>query len=304
MKILVTGASGFIGAHLVATLRDAGARVRAAGRRSPALPGVEWIDLPEVRQADWPSLCAGVDAVVHLAGIAHARGAEDERLRAVNQDGPISLATALAPGQHLIFMSSIRAVSGASSPVEITEATRPQPDCAYGAAKLGAESAILRLRPDACILRPTTVYGAGVKHNMRRLATLAQSPLPLPFADFEARRSYLSIENLCSAVAFLLHARAAGVFNVSDPDDASVRDLVSWRRDAIGAPRRLFKLPAATRSALEHLPGCGALMRLATQPLVARPLRLLSHGWRPVHACARDGVTHWARSEAQDRSLA
>lgn len=301
MKVLVTGASGFIGARLVRDLRAAGFEVRAAGRRSMRLEGVEWVDLPDVTHADWPNLCAGTDVVVHLAGIAHTRGVSDSMLRAVNEDAAIALALAMSREQRLIFVSSIRAAAAPSSAVEITDSTAPKPACNYGATKLAAEKAILRLRPESSIVRPVTVYGAGAKYNMRRLGELARRALPLPVGSFRAQRSYVSVENLCSAVVFVALNKVSGVFSVSDPDTASLRDLIVWYRDAVGAPPRLISLPGVVVRALRRVPAISALLRVAAEPLVARPSGLLSAGWRPVHASTRDGVRHWAVSEKNQK---
>jgi UDP-glucose 4-epimerase len=116
------------------------------------ISGVQWVDLPEITRADWHMLCVDVDVVIHLAAIAHTRGISDATLQTVNCDAAAALAQALSVKQRLIFLSSIRAVAGSSSSMEIMEDAEPQPLCDYGRAKRDAECAILKLRPDVCVL--------------------------------------------------------------------------------------------------------------------------------------------------------
>jgi UDP-glucose 4-epimerase len=237
---------------------------------------------------------SGVDAVIHLAARAHTRDIDETGLRETNYEPVTALCRALGPGRNLLFMSSIRAVAGPSASHDVTDETAPHPECAYGRWKLRAEESVQALNPQAVILRPSTIYGAGTRHNMSRLALAASSPLPLPVARLAAPRSFASVQNVCAAALFLLHAGRPGTFHVADPDVASLRDLVVWFRAARGAPGRVFPLPAA----LMRLRPGGAwedVRRLACEPLVARPLRLLDAGWRPEHQSTRDGVHRWAR---------
>lgn len=294
MKVLVTGSSGFVGSHLVASLLAAGLQVRAAGRRPPASPGAEFCALPDVRAADWQSLVSGADAVVHLAAVAHARGIDETRLRETNYEPVRALCRALGPEQSLLFVSSIRAVVGPSAAQDVTDDTAPHPVCAYGRWKLRAEQAAQALHSRSIILRPSAMYGAGTKHNLARLAFAASLPLPLPVGGLVAPRSFASVQNVCGAVLFLLRGGMPGTFHVADPDVASLRDLVVWLRAARGAPGLVFELPTALTQVRLGGP-CEDVRRLACEPLVARPLRLLDAGWRAAHPSTRDGVYRWAQ---------
>ena len=103
-------------------------------------------------------------------------------------------------------MSSVRAQAGLAADHVITEADTPQPTDIYGRTKLKAERLVAESGVGFTALRPAVVYGKGVKGNIAALATLARTPMPLPFGSLDNRRSLLSIENLASAVELVLTA--------------------------------------------------------------------------------------------------
>ena len=214
-RILVTGASGFVGRALVAALAQAGHEVRAATRRPGAAalpPGVEAVAVPDFRNpVDWAPLLAGVDAVVHLAGIAHVGLDLDPALYdRVIRDATTELAAACAKAgvRRLVFVSSVRAQCGASAPGVLREVDTPRPAEAYGRAKLAAEVAALAGATPCTVLRPVMVYGPGVAGNLATLMRIADTPWPLPFAAFDNRRSLVSLDNLIAAITFVLGSTA------------------------------------------------------------------------------------------------
>src|SRR6266700_4029892 len=142
MRILVTGASGFVGRALVEDLAAQGHRVRAAMRQP-----------------------ADINAVVHLAGIAHiTSGIAEDLYDRVNRAATAALAAAAARDriERLVFVSSIRAQSGPACDHPLTEADTPHPVDAYGRSKLAAEDAIRVAQLPFTILRPALIYGPGV----------------------------------------------------------------------------------------------------------------------------------------------
>ena len=142
---------------------------------------------------------AGVDAVIHSAGIAHAMsGVPEDDYRLLNTEATIRLAQAAqrAGARRFVFLSSIRAQCGPVEDEVQTESIEPKPIDAYGRSKLAAEQGLATLDIDWVALRPVLVYGPGVKGNMAELIRLARSRLPLPFGGLTARRSLLSLDNL------------------------------------------------------------------------------------------------------------
>ncbi len=250
-RVLVTGASGFIGKRL--TLRSAkeGWEVRAAAailRRSPPARGVERSPCPTLRKPPTGrGSFDGVTHVVHLAGIAHAPGALPEALYArINAESVGELAAA-ARGkvERFVFLSSVRAQAGLSADRSITEKDAPAPTDAYGRAKLEGERLLAASGVPFTVLRPAVVYGKGVKGNIAALATLARTPMPLPFAGLDNRRSLLALDNLVAAIALVLEAEEAAneTFLVADAEPISVADLVAAMREGLGRSPHLVKVP-------------------------------------------------------------
>lgn len=293
--ILVTGATGFIGLHLVPALLRNGYSVRAVTRGEQVLPGSEVIKVVDLVNIDWLNLLQGVDAVIHLAGVAHTRKVDPILLKRFNTDISVSLAQALGPTQKLIYFSSIRAQVGAWSPHEVLDDATPYPEDAYGRSKLDAECLLSAIRPDACILRPVSVYGPGCKLNLKVLERIGRSSLPVPFGAFTAKRSYISIENILSAVLFSLAADLCGTFIASDPDPLTLHDIVAFFRKGLGRRAMLFPVPPHLLIQFGKLVGVADAVKLASSPLVARPDKLVRAGWKPA-VSSQQGVSNWAQN--------
>ncbi len=288
IRVLVTGADGFVGHHLVPYLVAQGYRVIAASRAaatfdSPEVTAVPLSDLS--RLFDWQPMLVQCDAVVHLAGIAHKYAGDDFYDR-VNHRATSALARAISRGaaKHLVFISSIAAQSGSYSDHEITEDDFPMPNNAYGRSKFAAEQAIRAAGISFTILRPVVIYGEGEKGNFATVHRLSRLPIPLPFGALTAQRSVLSIQNFNSAVATALsNPRARGeTFIVSDPTPVTVADLISRHRASLGRRAWLMPVPEGwIRVSLEVI-GQGTTWERIGRPLVAPPKKLLDIGWEPA----------------------
>ena len=239
MRVLVTGASGFIGSVLCVRLADAAHEVIACSRSRVETPGIFYVASPGLRpDADWMPALSGIDAVVHLAGRAHVTsekiGAETEQAYfRINAEGTRALAKpcTAAGVQQFIFLSSCHAVA-AESDDAITEDTPPHPVSVYGRSKLAAEKAIQQeLDGTTCawtFLRPPLVYGPGSKANFGLLVKLVRTGIPLPLASARNRRSFIYVENLVDLIATCLGSpKAFGkTFLPSDGEYVSTPELI------------------------------------------------------------------------------
>ncbi len=326
--ILVTGATGFIGRHLIARLVRDSVPVRAAVCTPPAdplPPGVEVVAAGDLREApDWRPLLAGVDAVVHLAGLAHAADdprVSDDAYEAVNASAVRHLAAQAAVGgvRAFVFLSSSKVLGEESPPGGAwTEETAPDPHDAYGRSKLRAEQALLALagsaRLRALILRPPVVYGPGVRANILELFGLVARGVPLPLGAVRNCRSLLYVGNLVDAVLFVLRREdvPSGVYHVSDGDDVSTAELVrrvaaALHRRAwlVAVPPSLLALGGRAGDLIARLSGgrfpltsAGVTRLTAWHVLDGSRLRAL--GWRPSSTMA-EGLRETARWYARTR---
>jgi nucleoside-diphosphate-sugar epimerase len=288
-RILVTGASGFIGRALVPALVAAGYDVRAAVRRAPApfAPPIETVSHGDLGdEVDWRPLLAGMGFVVHLAGIAHTGpGVPEARYDRVNHRATTELAEAarVAGIRRLVLVSTIRAQAGPASGRVLTEADAPLPTDPYGRSKLAAEIALARSGVPFTVLRPVLVYGPGVKGNLRALARLCALPIPLPFGALVNRRSLLSVQNLAAAILHVLaHDACRGeTYVVADPQPLSLPDIVTALQAGLGKPPRLIAVPGRlVRLGIAALGRAHSWDQLNGQLIVA-PDKLIASGWRP-----------------------
>ncbi|PZR91772.1 MAG: NAD-dependent dehydratase [Stutzerimonas stutzeri] len=287
-RVLLTGASGFVGRHLLHDLITRGYQVRTAGRgTAPAIPGIEHAAIGDLgAPIDWQPLLDGVNHVVHSAGLAHADGGiPEERYQQVNAQATLALARAAqAAGiRRFVLLSSIRAQSGPISGKPLSEADTPAPTDAYGRSKLAAERGLSGLDLDWVALRPVLVYGPGVKANMAALLKLARLPVPLPLGGLAAKRSLLAIENLTDAVGFALTQACPTrrSYIVSDPEPLSVADMLAAMRAGLGRGPGLIPIPSALLALAARLAGRSAAYERLANGLVASPAALIKAGWRP-----------------------
>lgn len=290
-RLLITGASGFVGRAAVGAFARQGFAVRAALRRTapPPLPaGVEIVELPDLASDfDWQPLLGGVDHVVHLAGIADAAAATPALHDRVNRIATEKLALAAtgANVSRFVFISSIRAQSGPSADHALTERDPPMPSDAYGRSKLAAEAAMRAAGVPFTILRPVQLYGPGVKGNFSLLLRAARSRWPLPIKDFVNRRSLLGVDNLVSAIAFALSAPAAAgeTFIVADPGiPPRLVEVIAILREAQGRRPLILPLPRQLVEKSVQLVRRDLWERLGRN-LRADPAKLLAAGWQPLH---------------------
>ena len=259
MKVLVTGASGFVGSALCSHLVSRDFDVIATVRNLPdaSVPSVEYRIVTEMSSTtDWSDALASVQTVIHCAARVHVMRdhAQDPltEFRCVNTLGTKTLARAAAHCgvKRLVFLSSIK-VNGESAPSDapFDQASPAMPQDAYAISKWEAEQALTRVSAETgleiVVLRCPLVYGPGVKGNLLRLLQAVNRGIPLPFALAKNRRSLIYLDNLTDAiVTCLTHPAAAGkTYLVSDGEDVSTAELIARIAQALGKPSRLWPCP-------------------------------------------------------------
>lgn len=247
--VLVTGASGFIGAALAPALARAGHVVRATYRTPPAHVPADLDAVvvgPSATDAAWRDVLRGVSAVVHLAGPAHSKYPDAYLHREIAaQTARLAERASQAGVARFLFVSSIKAAA-ASSVAPLKPSDPPTPADAYGHAKLEAENAVLAhtdLRP--VVLRPPLVCAADAKANFAAMLRIAGTSWPLPFVGMKARRSVLGRESFIRAVANILakHDGVSGVFHIADQPALTVAEMIAALREGMGRPRNQFSAP-------------------------------------------------------------
>lgn len=259
-RILVTGASGFVGRALTSRLVALGTHdVVAMTRSQPRdpLPGARYVVTGDLRlQAHWPEDLVGVDCVVHTAARVHVLSDQSKQSLAeferINVMATLQLAhRAVAAGAHrFVFISSI-GVNGVMTPLNtaFTENDLPQPHNAYADSKLKAELGLRQVAEqtglEVVIIRPPLVYGHGVRANFAALMRAVQRGWPLPFGSVRNMRSMVGLDNLTDFIITCVnHPQAASqTFLVSDGHDVSSAELVRGLARAAGRPARLFPVP-------------------------------------------------------------
>ncbi len=288
MLLALTGATGFIGQHLLRELPKRGYRLRVLLRRPASVPmrTASAVIGDLARPQNMSTALEGVDAVIHSAGFAHAMsGVPEDDYRVLNTEATIGLARAArrAGAKRFVFLSSIRAQCGPTADTVQTEAVEPRPTDAYGESKLAAERGLAELDLDWVSLRAVLVYGPGVKGNMAQLMRLARSPFPLPLGSLGARRSLLALENLLAAIEAVLAAPGTlrRAFIAADPQALTVAEMIAAMRHGLGRQPNVFPLPAALLQLLLRAAGQEEIYQRLSGSLVADPSALISLGWAP-----------------------
>lgn len=292
MKVVVTGAGGFVGRSLVPALREAGHDAIAVSRR----PGTGSATAPLFSDNAWAPLMRGTDAIVHLA--AHNPGrmvpwhSTEKPFTAVNADGTAWLArTARSQGvRHFVFMSSAR-VYGTPGTGAIRENEATRPEDAYARSKLLAEQALEDAWPgpqrQLTVFRAPLILGPGRHGGAIALAAAFARGWPVPASLLAAPKSVLGMANLVAALLAALTDPQAfcGTFNIADDGTTSLRQIANRFAARHGNRATGAELSLLGRMA-KAMPGdLGEAFRHLSAPCVLdTSLLTLSAGWRPPHS--------------------
>jgi nucleoside-diphosphate-sugar epimerase len=294
-RVLVTGATGFVGRALCGRLAEAGYLVRAAVRNESNVPAsvTETIVVGDMlRPTRWEAAVEGVDCIVHAAARAHVMhdsAAADLYIR-TNTEVTRALAQCAVRAQvkRFVYVSSIK-VNGDENPGEpYTAASPPRPSDPYGKSKLLAERNLADAAAGSCmhavIVRPPLVYGPGVRANFLRLLQWIDRGRILPFGAINNLRSLVNVWNLTDLLTHVIES--AGAINrtwlVSDGEDLSTPELIRRIARAMGRRPRLLAVPTALLRVAGAVTGRSAeIARLCGSLTVDIGATRADLAWRP-----------------------
>ena len=289
-RILVTGATGFVGQRVCSLLESQGAVAVKASRAPSSERNTCQVEAlgPDT---DWRAALQGCSAVVHLAARVHVMNdqAVDPLLefRRANTEGTLQLARqAVRAGvKRMVFVSSIK-VNGEAG--HFTAGSPPNPIDPYGISKFEAEEQLLEFGRqsglEVVVLRPPLVYGPGVKANFLKLLGAVARGVPLPLGAVNNKRSLVFVGNLANAIATcLVHPKAAGrVYLVSDNADVSTAQLIREMAQAFGRKASLISIPPRLIESLAALLGKRAAAQRLLGDLTVSPQALREElEWTP-----------------------
>ncbi|CAH2791301.1 MAG: UDP-glucose 4-epimerase (EC [uncultured Caballeronia sp.] len=317
MRVIVTGANGFVGRATCAALCDAGHDVTALVRRPGGCKSLDRGCVHEqvISDDNFASLTAlpAADVLIHLAARVHvmkdSAGDPLGKYRAVNVEGSLNVArAALRAGvKRLVFISSIKALGEGEPGRPWREDDPPAPADPYGITKLEAERALagfgLEQGIEVVVLRPPLVYGPGVRANFEQLMRAVERGIPLPLGAIDARRSMVYVGNLADAIRFVATRPepTSGVFHVTDGDDLSVAQMIRALAEAFGKPARLLPVPPSWLRAAGVLTGRKAQVDRLTSPLRMDSTRLRTGlGWTSP-AMVAEGIARTVRAFQEAR---
>jgi nucleoside-diphosphate-sugar epimerase len=297
MRVLLTGATGFIGSALRQRLLESQHTIVSVARRK-ADEGISVIE-DIGANTDWNSLLTGCDTVVHLAACVHVTSefsvAALTKFHSVNVLGSANLArqAATAGVKRFVFLSSIK-VNGESTPpgLPFKPDDEPNPDGAYAASKYEAEQELLEVAKqtgiELVIIRPPLVYGPGVKGNFAAMIRWVRGGVPLPLGSVQNQRSFVALDNLVDLIVLCTDRNRSPtatnqVFLVSDGEDVSTPEILHKIALSYGCPKRLLPVPTCWMRFVARVLGkCDTVERVLGSLTVDDHKTREMLGWRPI----------------------
>lgn len=316
MNILITGIHGFVGSNLTEAFKDK-YTLYGVDITAPAKEGIartfSWQDLENKK-------IPPIDIIIHLAGKAH-----DTKNRAQAQTY-FDINTGLTQkafdyfiqsgAGKFIFFSSVKAAADFVVGNELTEDVIPTPKGPYGESKIAAENYIRKTFAESgtdssgisgkqvYILRPCMIHGPGNKGNLNLLYTLIKKGLPWPLGDFENRRSFTSIDNLCYIIEGLIEKDiSSGIYHMADDEALSTNELIRLMCETTGRHTSIWKINkrvmkgCASLGSLLHLPlDLERLNKLTENYVVSNAKIKKALGIEKLPVSAREGLIKTIRS--------
>ena len=285
MNILVTGIHGFIGSNFIRALRDKHT-LYGLDIIFPCRDGViQTFSWRDIEPTSFPfQTLPQFDAIIHLAGKAH-----DTKNQSAAQSY-FDINTGLtqkifdffleSSAKKFIFFSSVKAAADSVVGDMLTEDVIPAPVGAYGESKIKAEEYIKEhleystTEKQVYILRPCMIHGPGNKGNLNLLYNVVKKGIPWPLGDFDNRRSFTSIDNLCYVIGGLLNQDVpTGIYHMGDDEVLSTNELIAIMCEAMEKQPRIWKM---NKRFMEACAGLGTLLHL---PLNTERLRKLTENY-------------------------
>ena len=285
MNILISGICGFVGTNLIKVLK-----------KVHTLYGLDIIDVEkqmDIKRFSWTEFEPSAfplqtlpkfDVIIHLAGKAH-----DTKKQSAAQSY-FDINTGLtqkifdffleSSAKKFIFFSSVKAAADSVVGDVLTEDVIPTPVGPYGESKIQAEEYIKKhftfsnTDKQVYILRPCMIHGPGNKGNQNLLYNVVKKGIPWPLGDFENRRSFTSIDNLCYVIEGLLTKDVpSGIYHMGDDEALSTNELIAIMCEVMGKQPHIWKM---NKRFMEGCAGLGTLLHL---PLNTERLRKLTENY-------------------------
>ena len=247
MKILLTGATGFIGSNILSS-NSSQFRCVIRKKNTKSFTDSYLID-SFTRSTCWSGAFNGVNAVVHLAGLAHSKTYNENDYNSINVEATLNLAKQAATFgiKRFVFVSSIGVNGPFTFDQPFTHRDAPNPHNIYAKSKLNAEIGLKQIASDTgmelVIVRPTLVYGPNAPGNFASLCKLVKILPFLPFGATLNKRNFISVHNLADLLIICAkHPNAAGhVFLASDSNAISTEEFTN--AIAVGLNKKILQIP-------------------------------------------------------------